>query len=287
MENIIDYIEENLYSDFTIEDISEKNYISIPHLYRIFGVIVGLPIMSYIRRRKLSDSIPLLKEKKLSILDIAIEIGFESHEAYTRAFKKLFGFNPSKTDSRIEIVLFSKFDVNHYRSQIESEVKIMHTEIIIKEECNLYVKKKKMNQAVQSSENLIDKFRTEVMNELKIYNKPIITAYEYDIDSLSKADEDINYIFFAGIEQVEPIKGYELLNVKSSKYAKFVYNIEEKTINGIRLSEYMLQGEPIEHVYDFIDGVWILESGYELSESYDLEIWDTESKTIIYLVSIK
>lgn len=287
MENIIDYIEENLYDNLTLEDICESNYISIPHLYRIFGAIVGLPMMSYIRNRKISDSITLLKEGKLTILEIAILIGFESNETYTRAFNKLFGFNPSKIDSRKELVLFSKFDVNHYQSQIESEVKIMHTEIIMKEAFNLVVKKQRMNQAEQVSNNLIDKFRTEVMNELKDYNKPIVTAYEYDVKTLSEADEDINYIYFAGIEQVKPIEGYELLNIKRSKYAKFVYNIEEKTLNGIKLSEYKLQGEPIEYVYDFIDGVWVLESGYELSDSYDLEIWDADSNSVTYLISIK
>ena len=287
MENIIDYIEENLFENITLEDISENNFISIPHLYRVFGGFVGLPIMSYVRNRKISESIPLLKKGKMSILDVAMEVGFESHEVYTKAFKRLFGFNPSSIDRLSEIVLFNKFDVNHYKTQIESEVKIMHTEIIMKDEIMLYVKKRKMNQAEQVSENLIDKFRAVVMEELQSYNKPIITAYEYDVDTLSKDDELINYTYFAGIEHDQPIEGYEQLKVKRSKYAKFVYDLNHKTLNGIKLSEYKLQGEPIEYVYDFIDGVWILESGYELSDNYDLEIWESKSNKVIYLVSIK
>lgn len=287
MEEIINYIEKNLNENITLDDISENNYISIPHLYRIFGAFVGMPVMSYVRNRKVSKSISLLQEGKRSILDIAFESGFESHEVYTKAFKRLFGFNPSKIDGESEIILFDKFDVNYYKNQIESEVKIMHTEIIMKDEFSLFVKKTYLNQAEQVSENLIDKFRNKVTEELKSFKKPIITAYEYDVDTLKLDDESINYTYFAGIETDQPIEGYEKLLVKSSKYAKFVYDVENKTLNGIKLSDYSLQGEPIEYVYDFIDGVWVLESGYELSDNLDLEIWDKESRKVTYLVSIK
>jgi AraC family transcriptional regulator len=285
MEEVINYIEDNLYDNLSLEDISENNYISVPHLYRLFGSIVGLPIMSYVRNRRISNSVSLLKDKSKNILDIAFLVGFESHEVYTKAFKRLFGINPSKINNLDEIVLFNKFNINLYKNQIENEVKIMHTEIIVKEEFSLYVKKEKMNQAEQIKDNLINKFRTIVETDLKKHNKPIITAYKYDVDTLSGDDEDINYTYYAGIETKEPIKGYELLNVKSSKYAKFVYDIDDQTLNGIKLSEYKLQGESIENVYDFIDGIWVIESGYELSDNFDLEVWEKDK--IIYLISIK
>ena len=285
MEEVINYIEDNLYDNLSLEDISENNYISVPHLYRLFGSIVGLPIMSYVRNRRISNSVSLLKDKSKSILDIAFLVGFESHEVYTKAFKRLFGINPSKINNLDEIVLFNKFNINLYKNQIENEVKIMHTEIIVKEEFSLYVKKEKMNQAEQIKDNLINKFRTIVETDLKEHNKLIITAYKYDVETLSGDDEDINYTYYAGIETKEPIKGYELLNVKSSKYAKFVYDIDDQTLNGIKLSEYKLQGEPIENVYDFIDGIWVIESGYELSDNLDLEVWEKDK--ITYLISIK
>jgi len=50
--------------------------------------------MDYVRRRRLSVAVDALRNSKREILDIALDSGFESQEAFTRAFKAMFGVTP-------------------------------------------------------------------------------------------------------------------------------------------------------------------------------------------------
>ncbi len=67
--------------------------------------------MEYVRRRRLSVALEQLMTTKRSIVDIALDSGFESQEAFTRAFKAMFG----KKD--IEIVVSEAMDETEYLSK--------------------------------------------------------------------------------------------------------------------------------------------------------------------------
>ena len=50
----IDYIEENIDNPIDLSDLSKKAFCSVPHFYRIFSSVVGMSVMDYIRKRRLS-----------------------------------------------------------------------------------------------------------------------------------------------------------------------------------------------------------------------------------------
>ena len=49
----------------------------------------------YLRRRKLAFALKEVRDSEKGILEIALDYGFSSHEAFTRAFKNLYGITPS------------------------------------------------------------------------------------------------------------------------------------------------------------------------------------------------
>lgn len=65
MEKSLNYIEENLENQISIEKLSKMNYTSKFHFKRLFKAIVGMPVMTYIRKRRLSKSLDLIKNKKI------------------------------------------------------------------------------------------------------------------------------------------------------------------------------------------------------------------------------
>ncbi|WP_169081802.1 helix-turn-helix domain-containing protein [Paenibacillus sp. PL91] len=70
--------------------------ISIVHLRRLFRFAFGVPLQSYIRSRKLANSLENLMLTEKRILDIAIEFGYEHEQTYIRAFKREYGFTPGE-----------------------------------------------------------------------------------------------------------------------------------------------------------------------------------------------
>ena len=62
---------------------------------RKFKAISGMVFRDYLRRRKLAFALKEVRDSEKGILEIALDYGFSSHEAFTRAFKNLYGITPS------------------------------------------------------------------------------------------------------------------------------------------------------------------------------------------------
>ncbi|MDE7225088.1 MAG: helix-turn-helix transcriptional regulator [Acetatifactor sp.] len=76
---------------------------------RKFREISGLPLRDYLRLRKLAFALWEVRDSNRSLLDIAIDYGFSSHEAFTRAFKGAYGITPSAyRKNPIPVVLRTK-----------------------------------------------------------------------------------------------------------------------------------------------------------------------------------
>ncbi|MFS0673414.1 AraC family transcriptional regulator [Ornithinibacillus sp. 179-J 7C1 HS] len=91
---VIDYIEDRLTDDLSLENISEYAGVSDYHFRKIFLYLSGLPLSEYIKNRKLSEANKeLLNGEKVT--DVAFKYGYQSVDGFTRAFKKWSGFLPS------------------------------------------------------------------------------------------------------------------------------------------------------------------------------------------------
>ena len=65
------------------------------HVTRRFREIAGMPLRDYLRRRRLAFALKEVRDSQRTLLDIAVDYGFSSHEAFTRAFKGLYGVTPA------------------------------------------------------------------------------------------------------------------------------------------------------------------------------------------------
>ena len=66
------------------------------HTTRRFREISGMQFRDYLRRRRLAFALLAVRDSQRSILDIALDHGFSSHAAFTRAFKDAYGMTPSE-----------------------------------------------------------------------------------------------------------------------------------------------------------------------------------------------
>ncbi len=95
LQKTLDYIEEHIKEDITLEKLSSLCFYSTHHYHRIFQSVVGIPVADYIRKRKLSVAASEIIDSDKNIIDIAMEYGFNSHETFSRAFKRIFDITPN------------------------------------------------------------------------------------------------------------------------------------------------------------------------------------------------
>lgn len=296
IQDAVDYIEKHLYEDITIENVATEISFSIPHFYRIFSSLVGETPKSYIRKRRISNSAVMLKESDLKICDVAFESAFDSHEVFSRAFRKMYGVSPKYIRSLENFSLYERFDSIAKKTILESEVITLDTKIIYKDPFKIIGKTVKLNQSEQLENNLIHNFIETFQKEVKLIPdlqsiERLISMYEYDPHSISEDDEHIDYFYTLGVEFKEDSvipEGYVVKEIPHSKYAQFIHNHKENTLNGVSFSSLSYEGKPVENIYDYIDGVWILNSGYTLSDNPDFEVRDTNNGDVTeYYISIQ
>ncbi len=89
-------VETRFAGPLTLDDIAETAGVSRFHLSRLFALVIGRPVMDYVKARRLSVAARALADSGSDILTIALEAGYGSHEAFTRAFRDQFGTTPDQ-----------------------------------------------------------------------------------------------------------------------------------------------------------------------------------------------
>lgn len=94
LEKVVWYVEWRRREAFTLEDVARNCGVSRFHLSRAFQSVSGRSVMAYARARRLSEAARQLAAGAEDILTVALDAGYGSHEAFTRAFRELFGITP-------------------------------------------------------------------------------------------------------------------------------------------------------------------------------------------------
>lgn len=95
LQKSIDYIEENIRQPITIEACAEVAGFSKYHFYRLFTLFVGVPLMEYVRKRRLAYAMQDVNRGR-RIIDIALDFEYSSERAFRRAFQNEYGESPAK-----------------------------------------------------------------------------------------------------------------------------------------------------------------------------------------------
>jgi AraC family transcriptional regulator len=90
------YVESHSRDPISLEEVATICHVSAFHLTRAFAATMGLSLMRYVRARRLSEAARQLAEGADDILSLALDSGYGSHEAFTRAFRDQFGVTPEQ-----------------------------------------------------------------------------------------------------------------------------------------------------------------------------------------------
>lgn len=109
----LEYIEKHLQEELYTEDVAIACFCSKSTLEKLFRYVNHLSVREYLIRRRMTLAAKELWENpKSGIMDVALEYGYSSHEAFTRAFKQIWNCNPSEfRERRRYLELFPRLNV--------------------------------------------------------------------------------------------------------------------------------------------------------------------------------
>ena len=91
------HIEGNLDADLSLNDLADAARLSPYHFSRLFTGRYGFSPMAYVRMRRLEGAAERLRTRSpVSLIDLALDCGFDSQEGFTRAFTRIFGVSPGR-----------------------------------------------------------------------------------------------------------------------------------------------------------------------------------------------
>lgn len=100
VEKAIWFIESHFSHDMTLDDLAQVCGLSRFQMSRLFSYATGKTVTAYVRGRRLTEAARVLADGAPDILAVALQAGYGSHEAFTRAFRGQFGLSPAQLRTR-------------------------------------------------------------------------------------------------------------------------------------------------------------------------------------------
>jgi AraC family transcriptional regulator len=266
VKDIIEYIEENLKTTITLDDISNHVSISKFHLNRLFHAISNAKLIHYVKNRKLSSSINELLNTNLKISDIAHEYGFNYEQSYIRLFINTFGISPDQfRKNKPALKISEKINLDYIHEIGEKGITLVPSIVIMPEFLIAGVRSKIFTQddslfhrANEKGNDVYYNRRHEIQN--KVNHDVYIGFVEY-------ITEDDSYTYYTPSIQVSSPDGIPsdmvCRRIPTNRYAVFKYiglhHARNTNISSLR------------GILNYIFGDWLPKSEYSHCAPYHFE----------------
>jgi AraC family transcriptional regulator len=250
----IDYIEDHILTSVDIEQISKEAGISRWHFQRVFQATVGDTVKNYLLCRRLSIAAKSLLTTEQGILHIALSHGFESHEVFSRAFKRVFGVTPSVFREQRGSLLAIPFKPRVTLDYINYLYKgvILTPAITSLPAFSLMGRSeelKPIGEDLPGNAAVVSDLWKRIQSETESLQSLGLGERIGAISGAFVCDSDLRFEYFAGYvrrSQNAMTAGFRTLQVPAGEYAEFVH---------------MGPMRQLSRTYDFIYGSWFSKSG--------------------------
>ena len=90
------YISQNMGEPLNRDVLASVAGFSVPHFHRIFAASAGMSIACYVRQSRLKRAGQKLRMGAVDITEVALAAGYDTHAAFSKAFKQQYGLSPSE-----------------------------------------------------------------------------------------------------------------------------------------------------------------------------------------------
>lgn len=266
--NAIEYIEDNLGSNISIDEIAKVAFTSRYHFQRMFHALTGVTLTEYIRNRRLTLAGEELSSKDVKIIDVAAKYGYESPDAFTKAFQRLHGSTPSmikKGNTRLKSFPKLSFQISikgeceiNYRIVKQDEFKFFGVDFLTTLIDNALYK-----EIPEFCDKIWEDGTHLKINEFLGYSKMnMLYGIHYDF----KEDGSRRYMMGWKVPDKDIPNEYKIVNIPSCTWA--VFDGRGDNLNTLAIAD----------LWRLIYSEWFPSSGFEQIEGPCIEkyFWDDD-----------
>jgi len=132
MNQAADYIEAHLTEDMDFSELAGIVYCNVHQFGRIFAYVVGTPLSEYVRRRRLSQAALELQTGHVKVIDVALRYGYNSPDAFTRAFAAMHGITPKEACTKgVPLRMFPRISFHiSIKGDVDMEYRIVEKGVV-------------------------------------------------------------------------------------------------------------------------------------------------------------
>ncbi|MFD6442667.1 effector binding domain-containing protein [Peribacillus sp. NPDC060186] len=262
IQKAINYMEEHLLDDLTIESISRQANASAFHFQRTFTILTDISVGEYVRRRRLTLAAQEISRTNCKVIDLAYKYGYDTPEAFSKAFRRQHGVSPSEARKYIGKLTFYERLV--IQVILKGEIPMKYN-ILERDSFQLIGIKREFS--VVNGENLIeipklwDKVNSDGTSDQlgKLNNGKIKGLLGVCVDKrILKQNAAIDYWIATEYEGQVP-EEYSSLTIPASKWVVF-------EVHGP-------MPDAIQEVWKRIFSEWFPTSGYEHAGTPEMEVY--------------
>lgn len=260
-EKALNYIEDHLTEDIELLEVAQTAGYSLYHFQRIFKGMIGDSMKDYINKRRFSDAGKLLISSDRPIIDVALAYGFQSREAFSRAFKKTIGRNPSEVRSdgmlykiREPISIeYIKFEANRRKIGMTPRIVTLPKKQIVGTRKQLMLD----GNSFQQIPVLWERWYKDQSSQV--------------ITSKVSEDECFGICIFDDKESFDYMIGYEVSDNIKTPTNMSCYMLESSTYGVFETIGPIV--ESVQKTWDYIYTSWLPSSDYKHAGTPDLELY--------------
>ncbi|MCL2818390.1 MAG: AraC family transcriptional regulator [Actinomycetia bacterium] len=262
MNDAIDYLEDHLDTDLSIEKAARIALTTPYQFQRLFSHMAGVPLSVYLRQRRLTKAAFDLQNGE-KVIEVAMRYGYQSPTAFNRAFQALHGISPS-TAQKPDISL-KAFPRISFHVTIEGVIE-MEYRIVSKKPMRVVGVREPLSQDVEESFKSVPLFWEKTTKEGMI--PQILALAEGDPKGLlgvSTCNEpDQNYYYIAAVSEKPAPEGMDELIIPQSTWAVFSGAGDSSSVQALQKR---------------IFSEWLPTSGYEWANAPDIEVYYNDDPT--------
>lgn len=252
---IIDYIENHLTKEISLDELADAVGYSKYHLHRMFTSLIGLSVHNYIKRRKLTEAAKKLLFTDNTIIDIALGAGYESQQAFTPAFKELYKKTPQAFRKKHEFhPIQLKFNMEGNLSELRGD-RIMDIKVVDSEPIYLVGYMGNTQQGFLVIPRLwhkLHKVKKEIPNRACMDYLVGLNDYS-KIFSFEEKQPAFDYYAAVEVSTLDQIPSkMQAATLPAGKYAVFTFRGKSQ--------------DSLQPVVDYIYKVWFPQSNCQLNE---------------------
>lgn len=223
----VTYIYENISKSFTLDELALAVGLSVTSLKRLFQEAVGQSPGAFIRKLRMEFSFCQLHYQQQSVLEVALSVGYEDASAFARAFKNIYGYAP--TASRKKHNIMNELDCITVNDP--DFIDITAIEIQCVTETGLY-----FDAAPKAWDKLKSALNNTILSD-DFFGLYVGIGHDNPHDGEVPSDK---VRFTAGVAQLKGNLNIDTMTINTGRYARFRY---KGTLNNLGLAYHYIYGK--------------------------------------------